>query len=181
MLTNSLIEEQMMSSLRSPEDLSHRLGLRPTGSQLELMHRFYEDEDPLHVVEVPSAQTTNAVALCALWRLLRVEGSKCIVIAANRDLEKRFMEFMRAITTTIDPALTSVCKWVGSKTLKLGDQAGHELRMVSNRPEWLQGLHGNAITFVVLGARSSEPKFCETLEVVNAYQRQEGVRHLVMW
>jgi len=181
MLTNSLIEEQMMSSLRSPEDLSHRLGLRPTAEQAELMHRFYEDEDPLQIVEVPSQQTTNAVALCALWRLLRVEGSKCIVIAANRDLEGRFMKFMRDITTTIDPALTSVCKWTGSKSMKLGDQAGHELRMVSNRPEWLQGLGGEAITFVVLGARSSEPKFCATMEVVDTYRKQEGARHIVMW
>ena len=181
MLTIQKTQEEMMTSLRSPEDLAHRLGLRPTASQAELMHRFYEDEDPLQVTEVPSAQTTNAVALCALWRLLRVEGSKCIVIAANRDLEKRFMEFMRAVTTTIDPALTSVCKWVGSKTLKLGDQAGHELRMVSNRPEWLQGLHAEAVTFVILGARSSEPKFCATMEVVDSYRGQEGARHIVMW
>lgn len=170
-----------MSSLRSPEDLSHRLGLRPTAAQAELMHRFYEDEDPLQVVEKPSEQTTNAVALCALWRLLRVEGSKCIVIAANRDLEGRFMKFMRDVTTTIDPALTSVCKWTSSKSMKLGDQAGHELRMVSNRPEWLQGLGGEATTFVILGARSSEPHFCATMEVIDTYRKQEGARHIVMW
>lgn len=180
MLTNSLIEEQMMTSLRSPEDLSHRLGLRPTESQAELMHRFYEDEDPLQVVEVPSQQTTNAVALCALWRLLRVEGSRCIVIAANRDLEGRFLKFVRDITTTIDPALTSVCKWTNGRTMRLGDHAGHELRMLSNIPEWLQGLHGPT-TFVVLGAKSSETKFCDTLKVVDTYRGQEGMRHIVMW
>ena len=170
-----------MSSLRSPEDLSHRLGLRPTSDQAELMHRFYEDEDPLQVTEVPSQQTTNAVALCALWRLLRVEGSRCVVIAANRDLEKRFLEFMRAVTTTIDPALTSVCKWTSAKSLQVGDHAGHELRVVSNRPEWLQGLGGEAVTFVVLGARSSDTAFNEALQVVDTYRKAEGARHIIMW
>ena len=141
-----------MASLRSPEDLCDRLGLRPNEHQRELMHRFYEEEDPLELAEIPAQQTTNAVALAALWRLLRVQGSKCIVIAANRDLESRFLTFLREVTTTIDPALTSVCRWRGSKCLAIGDAAGHELRVVSNRPEWLQGLHDEAITFVILGA-----------------------------
>jgi len=181
MLTNSLTEDTMMASLRSPEDLSERLGLRPNSHQRELMHRFYEDEDPLQVAEKPSANTTNAVALCALWRLLRVEGSKCIVIASSRDLEKRFLDFMRGVTTTIDPALTSVTRWSGSRSMKLGNQPGSEMRMVSCRPEWLQGLGSEATTFIVLGARSSEPKFCETLAVVNSYRGDEGARHIVVW
>lgn len=181
MLTNSLIEEMMMASLRSPEELCHRLGLRPTLAQRELMSRFYEDEDPLQVTEVPSEQTTNAVALCALWRLLLVPGSRCIVIAANRDLEGRFLKFMQSITTTIDPALTSVCKWSSSKVLKIGDTAGYEMRFVSNRPEWLQGLPSEATTFVVLGARSSEPRFNDTMQVIDSYRGQEGARHIVMW
>jgi len=181
MLTNSLIEEMMMASLRSPEDLSERLGLRPTTYQRELMSRFYDDEDPLQVTEVPAQRTTEALALSALWRLLLVPGSKCIVIAANRDLESRFMGFMYSVTTEIDPALTSVCRWSNGKTMRIGDAAGHELRFVSNKPGWLQGLHGDAITFVVLGARSSEPHFCDTMKVIDTYRGQEGVRHIIMW
>lgn len=169
-----------MPSLRSPEDLSERLGLRPTTYQRELMQRFYEDEDPLEVTEVPSQRTTEALAVAALWRLLREEGSKVVVIAANRDLESRFMGFVHQITTSIDPALSSVCRWTGNKAMKVGDSAGHELRFVSNRPEWLQGLCG-AITFVVLGARSDEPHFYETMKVVDSYRNREGARHIVMW
>jgi len=170
-----------MTSLRSPEDLCVRLGLRPSGHQRELMHRFYEDEDPLEVEEIQAQQTMNAVALAALWRLLRVPGSKCIVISANRELEQRFLLFLREVTTMIDPALASVCLWRGSKCLSIGEASGHELRVVSNKPEWLQGLPDEAITFVILGARSSEPDFCETMRVIDTYRNLEGARHIVMW
>lgn len=181
MLTNNLIEEMMMTSLRSPMDLCDRLGLRPTTEQLDLMERFYHDEQPLEVTEVPAQQTTNAVAVCALWRLLLIPGSSCIVIAANRDLQSRFMGFMHDITTTIDPALSSVCRWSGSKTLKIGDSAGYELRFMSNKPAWAQGIHGDAITYVILGARSSEPNFVETMRALDANRNDEGARHIVVW
>lgn len=169
-----------MASLHSPADLAERLGMRPTPSQRELMERFYEDEDPLQVTEVPAQRTTEALALAALWRLLREDGSKCIVIAANRDLESRFMGFLHKITTEIDPALTSVCRWTNNKAMKVGDAAGHELRFVSNRPAFLQGLHGT-VTFVVLGARSSETRFMDTVKEVDKFRSMPGMRHIVMW
>lgn len=181
MLTNSLIEEMMMASLRSPADLSERLGLRPSLYQLELMHRFYEGANPLEVTEIPAQRTTEALAMCALWRLLRVEGSRVLVIASNRDLESRFMGFLHTITTTIDPALTSVCRWSSSKCLRIGDAAGHELRFMSNNPAWAAGIHDPSLLTVVLGARSSDPRFCETLEVLRTIQTGENARQIVMW
>jgi len=181
MLTNSLIEEMMMASLRSPEDLSERLGLRPSPYQLELMHRFYEGENPLEVVEIPSQRTTEALALCALWRLLRIEGSRVLVIAANRDLESRFMGFLHTVTTQIDPALASVCRWTSNKVLKIGDAAGYELRFMSNQPAWAAGIHDPSLLTVVLGARSSEPHFIETMQALSAVQMGENCRQIVMW
>ena len=181
MLTNSLIEEMMMASLRSPEDLSERLGLRPSTYQLELMQRFYEGADPLEVVEIPHLRTIEALALCALWRLLRVEGSRVLVISSSRDLESRFMSFLRTVTTQIDPALTSVCRWKNSKVLKIGDAAGHELRFMSNQPAWAVGIHDPSLLTVVLGARSSEPRFCETMEALKTVQIGPDTRQIVMW
>jgi len=181
MLTNSLIEEMMMASLRSPMDLSDRLGLRPTTYQLDLMQRFYNGVEPLEVTEIPAQRTTEALAVCALWRLLRIEGSRVIVIAANRDLESRFMGFLHAVTTQIDPALTSVCRWTSNKVLKIGDAAGHELRFMSNHPAWAQGVHDSSLLTVVLGARSSEPRFIETMKALRAASTGENCRQIVMW
>lgn len=170
-----------MTSLRSPEDLCERLGLRPSEGQRTLMHAFYEDVDPLQIREVPSEQTASAVALCALWRLLRIEGSKCYVISSNRDLEKRFLQFLHEVTRTIDPALTSVCKWTNGRALQLGSTSGHELRVVSNVPAFLMGLDETPTTFVALGASSSDMPFNDTLRVMDKYRGQEGARHIVMW
>lgn len=181
MLTNSLIEEMMMASLRSPMDLSDRLGLRPSTYQLDLMQRFYDGVEPLEVTEIPAQRTTEALALCALWRLLRIEGSRVLVIAANRDLESRFMGFLHTVTTQIDPALTSVCRWPSNKVLKIGDAAGHELRFMSNQPSWVQGIHDPSLLTVVLGARSSEPRFIETMQALRAASVGENCRQIVMW
>ena len=181
MLTNSLIEEMMMASLRSPEDLSERLGLRPTMYQRDLMDRFYNDEDPLQMKEIPAERTCNAAALCALWRLLLIPGSKCIVIAANRELESRFMGFLYQITTEIDPALTSTCNWSNGKVMQVGDAAGYELRFVPNRVQALAGIHADVVTWVVLGARSSETKFNDARQVVESNRGFEGHRHIIVW
>ena len=181
MLTNRATRETMMASLRSPEALCERLGLRPTEYQREIMHRFYEDEDPLQVSEVAAEHTVKAAAICALWRLLRVDRSKCIVIAANRELESHFMGFMYQITTEIDPALTSTCHWSNGKVMRVGNDPVHELRFVSNRPNYLLGINDDNITWVILGARSSERRFGDTMKVVDGYRKYEGHRHIVVW
>ena len=181
MLTNSLIEEMMMASLRSPMDLSDRLGLRPSAYQLDLMQRFYDGVEPLEVTEIQAQRTTEALAVCALWRLLRIEGSRCIVISSNRDLESRFMGFLYTVTTQIDPALTSVCRWTNNKVLKIGEAAGHELRFMSNTPAWAAGIHDPSLLTVVLGARSSEPRFVETMQVLRSIQTGENCRQIIMW
>lgn len=142
---------------------------------------FYEEVDPLHVREIPAESTTHAVAICALWRLLREDGSKVIVISSNRDLESRFMGFLYKITTGTDPALTSVCKWPNSKVLQIGDAAGHELRYYSSKPKFFGHVDDPIVTWVILGARSSETHFGDTLEVIKTYEGREGHRHIYLW
>lgn len=180
MLTNNQ-KEKAMASLHSPADLCERLGLHPTSAQLDLMQAFYEDVDPLQVEDDPTKQYSNTIAMIALWRQLRVKGSRTIVVSASRGLEVRFMQFLREITSRIDPALTSVCTWVNSRTLRFANEAGYELRCTSNRPAFLRGIKEDAVTWVVLGARSSEINFIETLEVVNSYRGREGHRHIILW
>lgn len=181
MLTNSLIEELMMSSLRSPEDLCLRLGLNPSLYQREIMDRFYNDEDPLQMKDIPAERTCNAAALCALWRLMLIPGSKCIVIAANRELEARFMGFMYQITTEIDPALSSTCSWTGGRVMRVSGTDGYELRFVSNKSRYLRAVDDEAVTWVILGARSSETHFGDAMKVIDSYRGREGHRHIVVW
>lgn len=170
-----------MASLNSPMDLCDRLGLRPTPYQQAILQAFYEDVDPINEENIPAERTCNAAALCALWRLLLIEGSRIIVIAANRELESRFMGFMHDITTSIDPGLTAVCKWSNSKHMTVGDAAGHELRFVSNKPSFLQGIGDEAVTWVILGASSTQLKFGDMMKAVDAYRGREGHRHIVIW
>ena len=170
-----------MSSLRNPEELSYRLGLEPFASQIDLMTRFYDDEDPLNVVEVPSAQTVNAVAMCCIWRMLRQSDSKAVVIAANRDLEKRFMSFTRRVTSQVDPAISSLCNWSEQGTMTVGDTSLlPHLVSLGNQPELVKGFGGDT-TFVVLGAGSTALRFNATMAKVREYEGQSGARHIYMW
>jgi hypothetical protein len=173
--------EAAMSSLRSPADLCDRLGMRPTTYQLDLLDRFYNDENPLQAKEIPAEHTSNAAAICALWRTMLTPGSKCVIIAANRELESRFMGFLYEVTTTIDPAMSSSCSWKGPKLLKFGTDAGWELRFVSNKPEQLAKVRGEVVTWVVLGARSSEPKFNDARKQVESNMDFDGHRHIIIW
>jgi len=170
-----------MDSLRSPMDLCERLGLRPMAAQLSIMRRFYEGENPLQAPEVPNEKTVNAVAVCALWRLLSIPGSRCVVIGSSRDLEGRFMGILHEITTKVDPILASVCRWTNKRTLKVGDAAGHELRFVSNVPEWLRCMEEGPTTYVVLGARSSDTNFVDASRIIESYDGLRGARHIIVW
>lgn len=170
-----------MTSLHSPLDLCDRLGLRPSPTQTQLLTDFYENVDPLHAREVPAERTTNTIAVCALWRLLREDGSKVIVISSNRHLESLFMDFLRKLTTEIDPALTSVCNWPHPRVLQIGNAAGHELRLYSNKPNFFKKVPDSVVTWVILGARSSEIHFCDTMKVIDSYRGQEGHRHIYLW
>ena len=170
-----------MSSLRSPEFLCERLGMRPTTYQLDLMEKFYNGVNPLQTQEIPAEHTVHAVAICALWRALLISGSKTVVIAANRELEKRFMGFLHDITTTVDPALTSSCHWVNGRHLKFGDTAGYELRFLPNKPEVLARVRGSAVTWVILGAKSSETAFNEARAQAESALNFDGHRHIIIW
>jgi hypothetical protein len=173
--------EAAMSSLRSPEFLCERLGMRPTTYQRDLMDKFYNDVNPLQTQEIPAEHTVNAAAICALWRTLLIPGSKTVVIAANRELEKRFMGFMHDITTTIDPAITSICSWSNGRHLKIGDAEGYELRFLPNDPKVLARVRGTAVTWVILGAKSSETKFNEARAQAESAMGFEGHRHIIIW
>jgi hypothetical protein len=170
-----------MASLRSPADLCERLGMRPTTYQLDMLDRFYHSEQPLQQTDVPAQHTVNAAAMCALWRTLLIPGSTTIVIASSRELESRFMGFLHEVTTKIDPALASTCRWDSNKVLKLGSEAGYELRFVKNDPRQLARVRADVVTWVILGARSSEPRFNEAREQVESTLDFDGHRHIIIW
>jgi hypothetical protein len=180
MITNAPMEDAM-SSLRSPEFLCERLGMRPTTYQRELMHKFYNDVNPLQTQEIPAEHTLNAAAICALWRALMIPGSQTIVIAANRELEKRFMGFVHDITTTVDPALTSSCAWVNGRHMNIGDTAGYWLRFLPNDPKVLARVRADVVTWVILGAKSSDTKFNDARRQAESNMDFEGHRHIIIW
>jgi len=145
------------------------------------MDRFAKDEEPLILAETKDGHLVRAAALCALWRLLLVPGSACRVISSSRKLSREFMGFMYDITTTIDPVLTSVCKWTGPKVMRLGNDDAYELRQISNNANWLCDEPQVATTFVILGAGSDDDDFMATRKAVEAHGGVEGVRNIVVW
>ena len=181
MLTTKRMEEMMSASLNNPANLCERLGLQPTDEQLALMDRFAEDEDPLVLAETKDGHLVRAAALCALWRLLLIPGSCVRVISSNKKLSHEFFGFLHEVTTSIDPALTQIAHWHGWRTLQLGNDDAYELRLVSNRPEWLRDEPQVVTTFVILGASSSETEFSAAREVVETHRHVEGVRTIVVW
>lgn len=181
MLTIAHVREMMVDSLRSPHALAERLGLKPNISQGIILDRFANNEDPLVLTEVRTENTVKAIALCALWRLIAVQGSACSVISSSKIMSADFMDFLKKITTRIDPALTSICDWPRWNVLQVGTSAGHQLRLVSNNPEWVRKPPTGVTTFVILGAASSATKFCATREVFEAHAPVEGVRLITIW
>lgn len=181
MLTTTHVREMMSDSLRSPHDLAARLGLIPNTSQGLILDRFAAGEEPLKLIEVRDENTVKAVALCALWRLLSVQGSACNIISSSRRMSAEFMEFLHKITTSIDPALTSVCDWTRWNVLQVGVDVGYQLRLVSNNPKWVSKPPMGVTTLVILGAASSSTKFCATREVFEAHAPAEDVRLITIW
>lgn len=181
MLMKQTLEEKMSANLRNPANLCERLGLDPTPEHLAVMDRFAEDEDPLVVAETEDGHLVRAVALCVLWRLLLTPGSCGRVISSNKKLAHEFFGFLYDVTTRIDPQLQQIAHWHGWRTVQFGNDDAYELRLVSNKPEWLADEPQVATTFVILGASSSEPEFCAAREAVEAHQRVEGVRTITVW
>jgi len=181
MLTTKLVEERTVTSLRSPLHLLDTLKLTPTDEQAAVMERFMEDEDPLVIAEEENAHLVRAAAVCALWRLLNVPGSCVRVISAKRKLASEFFGFLFELTTKQNRALAEVSQWPRWNVLQVGNEPGHEMRLVSNNPKWLAAEPQTVTTFVILGASSSEPDFCETREVVEGHRHVEGARTITVW
>lgn len=181
MLTTAHVKEMMVDSLHSPHDLADRLGLTPTGSQHEVLERFGGGEDPLMLVENIKDNTVKAVALCALWRMLNIPGSSCKIITSSKRMSSDFMTFLYEVTMKVDPALASVCRWPHWNVLQMGTDAGHEMRVISNKPKWVEKPPTGVTTLVILGAASSSLKFCATREVFERHADLEGVRLVSVW
>lgn len=181
MLTLMKVQEMMVGSLRSPHDLADRLGLVPSQTQRKVLDRFTSNEHPLLLTNDPVDHTVRAVGLCALWRLLLVPGSNCQVISSSKSLAAEFFGFLYELTTKIDPALTACCSWPRWDVLRVGSDAGYELRLISNKPEWVRKAPEGATTLVILGAASSRPSFCEVREVFEQHAGAEDIRLISLW
>ncbi len=168
-----------MTSLRSPQDLCDRLGIYPTNPAMtDAMHTFYNETGDLDISGLGASRTA---AVCALWRVMRNNSSRCIVIASSKAHEAEFMDYLFGLTTNIDPALCTVTRWPHSRLMKIGDSAGHELRFVDNWPRRVAGIHADNITWVVLGASSTDIKFNEMVEAVKGCATSEDHRIITVW
>lgn len=181
MLSSKMIREMMEMSLRSPMDLADRLGQKMSPYQYALMESFMLHHEALEVTESPALHTIDAVGVCMLWRLLSIPGSKGIVIASSERLESVWTDYMMAITKAYDPAVAAMCRWTRSNTMKLGDQAGGELRLMRNIPGYISKASDDVTTWVVLGAGCTDVAFAETRTVVDSYRGYEGHKHLIVW
>lgn len=181
MLTLRYIEEMMVNSLRTPLNLCDRLGLKPTERQYELLEQLADQPAQLDLELDEKNEVIRAASVYALWRTLAYQGARCTVIAANRELAGQFMGFMHLVTTEIDPALNSAVRWTRWNVMKIGPDAGHEVRLVPNQPACAAGRHSKTHTIVILGAGDADPAFVETLRALEAGNVGSGGSMLRLW
>ncbi len=181
MLSSAYIEEMMSQSMYSPLTLADRLGLRPSEGQVEMLEKLHE-QPKLFDIQGDTAHTIiRAASLFALWRLLAYRGSKGTVIASTPELGGQFIGFLHRMTTQIDPALSSVAHWRRWNEVQLGSDAGHELRLVPNRPVCAAGRGCSTHTVISIGAGSNDLDFLKTQEVLFGHSCPEGEVRIRIW
>lgn len=181
MLTLRYIEEMMVNALRTPLNLCERLGLKPTERQYELLQQLEEQPAKLDLELGDNREVLNAVAVYTLWRTFAHQGARATVIAANRERAAQFMGFLHRVTTEIDPALNSAVRWTRWNVMKIGPDAGHELRLVPNQPVCAAGRHASKHTIVILGAGDADPAFVETMKALEDGNVGDGGSLLRLW
>lgn len=181
MLTTKRVTEMMTGSLRSPEHLCERLGLQPNEPQIALMRHFQKGETPIDVIDSLEDFMFRGVAIAALWRLLLLPGSKVLVVASMRSRKREFMRFLGHVTSSIDPALSSISKWTNANTMLMGNDPDYWLRAVSNNPGCVMGLGEGPKTIVILGAAASDLAFVDTLKALEPYFRDEQAQIVRIW
>lgn len=178
MLSKKRISEM---NLRSPSDLAERLGVNTHLPQQDIMTRFHEGENPVEVKKRAGTSTLHAAALSAFWRLLEIPGSMCVVIAAEDLHANLWIDYMQAITMSVDPGIANLCRWPRWNVLKVGSQAGYEMRLLRYRPEITETVLQTPVTWVILGASCAEPRFCAAREAVESTIGHDGHRHIIVW
>ena len=157
--------QNMQTSLGHPLDLAERLGLHPDRGQTEFLNQ-YASPDP-HDMDLDrriGEHPLQAVALGCLWTLLSEPGAHISVVSSDSDAATIFLEFLDRICKTIDPAVTSVCRWSKPTVLMVGAEAKGELRLhPTSNPAHVVGMSQRRSVLVVIGAGSSDIKFEETV------------------
>lgn len=144
----------MNESLDSPFALAKRLGEDLNPGQQAICMRFVAGEDAKMDL-VDTDEGLQALAICALWRMMSNKGSRVTVTATSRDRADYFMDYLENITVARDAEMQARTNWPRWNVMKYQD--GGEIRYVSPRPAFLDEMPSDkhVQTLIVLGSGSS--------------------------
>ncbi len=169
------MEEATLRPLSGPLDLCRTLGLRPSELQSELL----ADSGGLAGVAdwrmEPPEVVLRAAGMLVLWRVLRQQGSRAIVLAPGTvhethdggrvarcgSLGRELMDFLQRACVLQDPALASVTRRPAWNRLEFGAEAGWEIRLVPNLPRIVAEAAPRSAVGLVLDAGSADPDLFE--------------------
>jgi hypothetical protein len=166
--------------LKSPMALARALRMTPTEVQKRIFTDLYRARVFMSKLD-DNEEITRALTFCLLWQTLAIEGSKGTVLASEDGLGRKAMGFLRNICLRTHPKLADISNCEPFGTIQFGVDAGWNIKLIDCDPVKAQkrGFHSRCA--LILGERSSETAFVESLNaLVNAMDRP-GTRIMRLW
>jgi hypothetical protein len=112
--------------------------------------------------------TVRAALMVVLWRVLRVPGSRAVIVAPSEgpglavgELGRLAIAFLSEVCKTRDSVLSSITTLRTARTLEFGSEPGWEIRLVPNASALVAEYGRRSLTALVLDAGSVDPHLCE--------------------
>lgn len=181
MLSDARKKMKLEDDMKSPSSLCHRLNLSPNERQLEIFEQFTTSEKTMQTVGDEKQEAQRAAAMCALWKILTIPGSSCIIIASTEEQGQQIMGFLEAVCTNCEKDLASICHFSSWSQLTFGVQPGWGISYLTNRPSKIGTKARDALVCLVLGARSSEIEFQETFRALKEHSTHPLNKTIIIW
>lgn len=165
--------------MRTPLTLLDELGLIPTLRQHVTLQRFEEGEKQVNLIGDDKQENARAVAIYALWRVLKTQGAMAIVLTPTQDRGAELMTFLDSVTQLCNPHLAQVAGFPRWNVLRINSQPSWEIRVMPNRAPLVREEAPKALVSVILDAKNPDFQFveaCKALEECSTHEKNTLVR-----
>lgn len=178
----------------SPSDLCRMLRLDPDADQIDLMERMARTRGHFDAFQRdPTSGEIDGSALRAacmvlLWRVLRVPGSRGIVLGppagdgmAAGELAHLAIAFILEVCKTRDAVLSSISAVSAWHCVRFGSEEGWEVRFVHNVPSIVAESARRSLTALVLDAGNAESSLVDAQRELEGLAREPRGLVIRLW